>query len=70
MMVLKSNLFYYNDDYILLRGNIAIIGYPETQVAFTNCAPFIKYITKTDRTTIDHAGDLDLVMPMYNLVEV
>ena len=68
-MVLKSNLFYYNDDYIL-RGNIAIIGYPETQVAFTNCAPFIKYITKTDGTTINHAGDLDLVMPMYNLVEV
>ena len=34
-----------------------------------NCALFIICITKIDGTTIDDAEDLDLVMPMYNLIE-
>ena len=42
---------------------------PKTQVAFKNCAPFTKCITKIDGTTIDDAENLDLVMPMYNLIE-
>ena len=66
---LKSNLCNYNDAYILVRGDITVIAAPETQVAFKNCAPFIKCITKFDVTTIDDAEDLDLVMPMYNLIE-
>ena len=67
--VLKSNLCDYNDAYILLRGNITIIGHQVTQVAFKNCAPFTKCVTKITGTTIDDAEDLDLVMPMYNLIE-
>ena len=39
------------------------------QVAFKKYAPFTKCITKIDGTTIDDAEDLDLVMPMYNLIE-
>ena len=49
-------------------GNI-IIGYQVTQVTFTNCAPFTKFITKIDRRKIDDAEELDLVMPMCNLIE-
>ena len=67
--VLKSNLCGYNDPYILVRGNNTIMGYQAAQVAFRNCAPFTKCITKIDGITIDHAEDLDLVMPMYNLIE-
>ena len=67
--VLKSNLCDYNDAYILVRSDITIIGYQATQVALKNCAPFAKYIIKIDRTTIDDAEDLDLVMPMYNQIE-
>ena len=67
--VLKSNLCHYNDAYILVRGNITIIGHQVTQAAFKNCAPFTKCITKIDGTTIDDAEDLDIVMPMYNLIE-
>ena len=67
--VLESNLCDYNDVYILVRGNITIIGHQVTQVAFKNCAPFTKYITKIDGATIDDAEDLDLVMPMENLIE-
>ena len=52
-----------------MRGDITVTTARETQVAFKNCAPFIKCITKTEKTTIDDAEDLDLVMPMYNLIE-
>ena len=31
--------------------------------------PFTKCITKIDGTTIDDAEDLDVVMPVYNLLE-
>ena len=68
--LLKSNLCDYNDTYILVRGDITVEVVHATQVAFKNCAPFTKYITKTDRTTIDDDEDLDLVMPMYNLLEL
>ena len=54
--VLISNLCNYNDAYILVRGDITVRAAP--------CAPFTKYITKIDWTTIDGDKDLDLVMPM------
>ena len=38
-------------------------------MAFKNCAPFTKCITKIDGVTIDDVEYLDLVMPMYNLLE-
>ena len=67
--VLKSNLYDYNDVYISVRGNITTIGHQVTQVAFKNCALFTKCMTKIHGITIDDAADLDLVMPMYNLME-
>ena len=48
---------------------ITLVAAPATQVAFKNCALFTKCITKTDEATRDDSGDLDLVMPMYNLIE-
>ena len=61
--MLKSNLCDYNDAYILVRGDITIIGRNILiEEAFKNCALFIKFITKIDGTTIDNAEDLDLVM--------
>ena len=43
---MKFNLCDYKDAYILVRGNIIIIGYQVTQVTFENCARFTKCITK------------------------
>ena len=40
----------------------------KTQV-FKNNAPFINCITKVNGIKIDNAEDLDIVMPMYNLLE-
>ena len=67
--VLKSNLCDYSDAYILVRGDITVRANLGTKVAFKNCAPFTKCITKIDKGTIDDAANLDLVMPMYNLTE-
>ena len=68
--VLKSNLCDYNYAYILVTGDITIIGCKNpTEVVFKNYAPFIKCITKIYRVTIDGAIDIDLVMPMYKLLE-
>ena len=56
--------------FILVRCNITIAGHDlATYVAFKNCAPFTKCITKIDGTTIDDAEVLDSVMPMHNLIE-
>ena len=67
--VLKSNLCDYNYSYILVRGDITVTAAPETKVAFKNSTPFTKCITKIDGTTIDDTEDLDLVVPIYNLIQ-
>ena len=67
--ILRSNLCDYNNAYILVTGGITVVATPATQVAFKNCALFTKCITKVDGATIDDDEDLDLIMPMYNLIE-
>ena len=39
------------------------------KVIFKNCAPFTNYISKINNTQIDNADYIDIVMPMYNLIE-
>ena len=34
-----------------------------------NCTPFTYYISKIKNIRIDNAKDIDIVMPMYNLIE-
>ena len=36
---------------------------------FKNCAPFISCKSERNTTEIDNAKDIDIVMPMYNLIE-
>ena len=38
-------------------------------LAFKNNAPFISCISKINGELIENAEDLDIVMPMYNLLE-
>ena len=38
-------------------------------MVFKNNAPFINFISKINDIKIDNAEDLDVVMPMYNLLE-
>ena len=39
------------------------------KVIFKNCAPFTDCISKISNTQIDNAEYIDIVMPMYNLIE-
>ena len=39
------------------------------KVIFNNCTPFTNCISKINNTQIDNAEYIDIVMPMYNLIE-
>ena len=68
--VIKSNLCDYSDAYILVTGDItATGGDANTRIAFKNCAPFTKCITYINDQHVDNADNLDVIMPMYNLIE-
>ena len=41
----------------------------DRKLAFKNNAPFVSCISKINNTLTDNAEDLDIVMPMYNLIE-
>ena len=38
-------------------------------VMFKNCASFTKWISRINGTDIDNTQDIDIAMPMYNLIE-
>ena len=78
--MLRSYLCDYADSYILVKGIITITGAGDDPavrpadernkgVTFKNCAPFTKCISRINNTDIDNAHDIDIVTPMYNLIE-
>ena len=68
--VLKPNLCDYAEAYILVDGTIRGTGGDNnTRLALKNCAPFIKCNLEINDEHIDTAENLDIVMPMYNLIE-
>ena len=44
-------------------------AFDEKKLVFKNIAPFINCVSKINGVKIDNAEDLDVVMPMYNLLE-
>ena len=75
---LRSILCDYSDAYILVKGNISVnytaaegaaANNANKKVIFKNCAPFTNCISKINNTQIDNAEYIDIVMPMYNLIE-
>ena len=71
--MLRSCVHDFSDAYIVVNGDI-IVTYPDDakrnkSVAFKNNAPFINCIWKINGVQIDNAEDLDVVMPIYNLLE-
>ena len=64
----------YNDAYIVGEGDITFEktnnrDKHNTNLVLKNNAPFISSISKINNTRIDNAEDLDIVKPMYNLIE-
>ena len=78
--MLKSSLCDYSYAYFLVKRRITINGRGadatarqaderDKGVAFKNCAPFTNCISEINNTQVDNAKDIDIVMPMYNLIE-
>ena len=70
--VLKPNLCDYAEAYILVDGTIRAEGaavVTNTRLALKNCAPFTKCNLEINDEHVDRAENLDIVMPMYNLIE-
>ena len=66
--VIKPNFCDYSDAYILVTGNIQ--NKPANSVvAFKNCAPFCTCDVTIIDEHVEKAEDLDIVMPMYNLLQ-
>ena len=72
--MLRSDLCDYADAYILVNGTITVAGnQPKDRqnipLILKNNAPFVSCITRINNELIEDADDLDIVMPMYNLLE-
>ena len=72
--MLRSDLCDFSDAYIVVKGDITLEGDNDANkrnknLAFKNNAPFINCISKINGVKTDNAEDLDVVMPMYNLLE-
>ena len=78
--MLRLTLCDYADSYILVEETITITGEGDNAgeiqadekdkgVTFKNCAPFTKCISRINNRDIDNAHDINIVIPMYNLIE-
>ena len=71
--MLRSDLCDYSDVHIVVKGTITVTD-PDNdaydkKLTLKNNAPFVSCISKINKTLIDNAADIDIVMPMYNLLE-
>ena len=68
--VLKPNLCDYAEAYILVDGTIrAAAANDDTRLALKNCVPFTKCNLQINDEHVDTAENLDITMPIYNLIE-
>ena len=78
--MLKSSLCDNSDAYITVKRKITITGAGDDAaviqadergkgVAFKNCAPLTNCISEINNTQIDNCKDIDIVMPLHNLLE-
>ena len=74
--MLRSDLCHYNDAYIVVRGTIGLLDAVanendkiEKNVVFQTNAPFRSSFSNVNSTFIGNAENLNIVMPMYNLLE-
>ena len=77
-ITLKSSLCDCNDKYMLVSGYITVnniaadnadLNNANKKVIFKDCAPFTNCINEINNTQVGSAKDIDVVMPMHNLIE-
>ena len=75
--MLRSDLYDYSDAYIVVKGDIILtkaikrrpIDIRNRFLAFKKSAPFTNCISKINNVLVENTEDLDIVTPMYNLLE-
>ena len=68
--VLKPNSCDYAEAYILVDGTVrAANAVNATRLVLKNCAPFTKCNLDINDEHVDTAENLDIVMPIYSLIE-
>ena len=72
--MLQSDLCYYSDAYIVVKGTITVEGAENRDKhnrnsVLKNNVPFICYISKINNTLIENVKYLDIVRPMYYLLK-
>ena len=72
--MLRSDLCDYSEAYVWVKGDVTATD-PTPNIifndyfAFKNNAHFISCVSKINNKLVENAEDLDVVMPMYNLLE-
>ena len=74
--MLKSSLCDYSNVYLLVSRTITVTPQAgdnpdnvKEKVFFKNCALFTDSISEINNTQIDNAKDIDLISPIYKLIE-
>ena len=76
--MLRSSLCDYSNAYTLVKETITVENTAEAALAtnnlnkkviLKNCEPFTNCISRINNTQVNDAHDIDVVMPMYNLIE-
>ena len=77
--MLKPTLCDYSDAYILVKQTMTVVGQgadatsiedrSNKQVIFKNCASFTNYVSEENNARVDNAKDINVAVPIYNLIE-
>ena len=72
--MLRSDLCDCSDAYVWVKGKITDVddnsnGNFNSELTLKNNMPFISCISKINVELVENAEDLDIVIPMYNLLE-
>ena len=72
--MLRSDLCDSSDAYVWVKGTTTVANQNDNanfnkELTLKNNAPFISRISKIKGELVENAEDLDIVMPMYNLLE-
>ena len=76
--MLKSSFCDYSDAYVHVKGTITVnntaavdadANNTNKKVIFKNFSLFTSAISEINNTRTDNAKDINIVMPMYNLIE-
>ena len=70
----RSDLCDYSDDYVWIKRTITVTNPNnnanfDRRLTFKNKAPFISCVSKINSELVENAEDLDVAIPLYNLLE-